>query len=148
MIDYFLSSSKLFFHILDFEIKNFTPNLSDVHSQLHISLKIPKKENALTADENERSERNQARKWCSEKSQEYLQNLVSDDRLQNIIDTIDTIFIRHEHGELLSDRDINSVIDDIGTFVFALHLNHHVTNYFLYQKRFWHYHQTMYQYRQ
>jgi hypothetical protein len=23
--------------------------------------------------------------------------------------------IRHEHGELLSDRDINSVIDDIGT---------------------------------
>jgi hypothetical protein len=31
---------------------------------------------ALTADENERSERNQARKWCSEKSQEYLQNLV------------------------------------------------------------------------
>jgi hypothetical protein len=24
------------------------------------------------------------------------------------------IFIRHEHGELLSDRDINSVIDDIG----------------------------------
>jgi hypothetical protein len=73
MIDYFLSSSKLFFHILDFEIKNFTPNLSDVHSQLHISLKIPKKENALTADENERSERNQARKWCSEKSQEYLE---------------------------------------------------------------------------
>jgi hypothetical protein len=64
MIDYFLSSSKLFFHILDFEIKNFTPTLSDVHSQLHISLKIPKKENALTADENERSERNQARKWC------------------------------------------------------------------------------------
>lgn len=114
MIDYFLSSSKLFFHILDFEIKNFTPTLSDVHSQLHISLKIPKKENALTADENERSERNQARKWCSEKSQEYLQNLVSDDRLQNIIDTVDTIFIRHEHGELLSDRDINSVIDDIG----------------------------------
>jgi hypothetical protein len=50
----------------------------------------------------------------SEKSQEYLQNLVSDDRLQNIIDTVDTIFIRHEHGELLSDRDINSVIDDIG----------------------------------
>ena len=115
MIDYFLSSSKLFFHILDFEIKNFTPNLSDVHSQLHISLKIPKKENALTADENERSERNQARKWCSEKSQEYLQNLVSDDRLQNIIDTVDTISIRHEHDELLSDRDINSVIDDIGT---------------------------------
>ena len=57
-----------------------------------------KKENALTADENERSERNQARKWCSEKSQEYLQNLVFD-----------------EHGELLSDRDINSIIDDIGT---------------------------------
>jgi hypothetical protein len=51
-----------------------------LHSQLHISLKIPKKENALTADENERSERNQARKWCSEKSQEYLQNLVSDGR--------------------------------------------------------------------
>jgi hypothetical protein len=25
------------------------------------------------------------------------------------------IFIRHEHGELLSDRDIHSVIDDIGT---------------------------------
>jgi hypothetical protein len=69
--------------------------LSSVHSQLHISLKIPKKENALTADENERSERNQARKWCSEKSQEYLQNLVSDDRLQNIIDTVDTIFIMH-----------------------------------------------------
>ena len=91
MIDYFLSSSKLFFHILDFEINNFAPNLSDVHSQLHISLKIPKKENALTADENERSERNQARKWCSEKSQEYLQNLVSDDRLQNIIDTVDNI---------------------------------------------------------
>jgi hypothetical protein len=43
----------MFFHILDFEIKNFTPNLSDVHSQLHISLKIPKKENALTADEND-----------------------------------------------------------------------------------------------
>jgi hypothetical protein len=64
--------------------RHFTPNLSDVHSQLHISLKIPKKENALTADENERSERNQARKWCSEKSQEYLQNLVSDDRLQKI----------------------------------------------------------------
>jgi hypothetical protein len=40
---------------------------------------------------------------------------VSDDRLQNIIDTVDNIFIRHEHGELLSDRDINSVIDDIGT---------------------------------
>ena len=79
----------MFFHILDFEIKIFSPNLSDVHSQLHISLKIPKKENALTADENERSERNQARKWCSEKSQEYLQNLVSDDRLQNIIDTVD-----------------------------------------------------------
>lgn len=39
---------------------------------------------------------------------------MSDDRLQNIIDTVDTIFIRHEHGELLSDRDINSVIDDIG----------------------------------
>jgi hypothetical protein len=65
MIDYFLSSSKLFFHRLDFEIKIFSPNLSDVHSQLHITLKIPKKENALTADENERSERNQARKWCS-----------------------------------------------------------------------------------
>ena len=63
-----LSSSKLFFHILDFEIKNFSPSLSGVHSQLHISLKIPKKENALTADENERSERNQASKWCSEKS--------------------------------------------------------------------------------
>jgi hypothetical protein len=94
MIDYFLSSSKLFFHILDFEIKNFSPSLSGVHSQLHISLKIPKKENALTADENERSERNRARKWCSEKSQEYLQNLVSDDRLQNIIDTVDNIFIR------------------------------------------------------
>jgi hypothetical protein len=40
---------------------------------------------------------------------------VSDDRLQNIIDTVDIISIRHEHGELLSDRDINSVIDDIGT---------------------------------
>jgi hypothetical protein len=62
MIDYFLSSSKLPFHILDFEINNFTPNLSDVHSQLHMSLKIPTKENTLTADENERSERNQARK--------------------------------------------------------------------------------------
>jgi hypothetical protein len=46
IIDYFLSSSKLFFHILDFEINNF----------------ISKKENVLTADENERSERNQARK--------------------------------------------------------------------------------------
>ena len=115
MIDYFLSSSKLFFYILDFEINTFTPNLSDVHSQQHISLKIPEKENALTADENERSERNQARKWCSENSQEYLQNVVSDDRLQNIIDTVDNIFIRHESGELLSDRDINSVIDDIGT---------------------------------
>jgi chromatin remodeling complex protein RSC6 len=95
---------------------------------MHISLKIPKKENALTADENERSERNQARKWCSEKSQGYLQNLVSDDRLQNIIDTVDTISIM--------------------VFVFALHLNHHVTNYFLYQKLFWRYHQTIYQYRQ
>jgi hypothetical protein len=40
---------------------------------------------------------------------------VSDDRLQNIIDTVDNISIRHEHGELLSDRDIDSVIDDIGT---------------------------------
>jgi hypothetical protein len=40
--------------------------------------------------------------------------IVSDDRLQNIIDTVDTNFIRHEHGELLSDRDIHSVIDDIG----------------------------------
>jgi hypothetical protein len=49
------------------------------------------------------------------KSQGYLQNLVSDDRLQNIIDTVDTISIRHEHDELLSDRDIHSVIDDIGT---------------------------------
>jgi hypothetical protein len=39
---------------------------------------------------------------------------VSDDRLQNIIDTVDNIFIRHEHGELLSDIDIHSVIDDIG----------------------------------
>jgi hypothetical protein len=28
MIDYFLSSSKLFFHILDFEIKNFSPNFT------------------------------------------------------------------------------------------------------------------------
>ena len=62
MIDYLLSSFKLLYHILDFEINNFTPNLSDVHSQLHISLKIPTKENTLTADENERSERNQARK--------------------------------------------------------------------------------------
>ena len=40
---------------------------------------------------------------------------MSDDRLQNIIDTVDNIFIRHESGELLSDRDINSVIEDIGT---------------------------------
>jgi hypothetical protein len=41
--------------------------------------------------------------------------LVSDDRIQNIIDTVDNVFIRHEHGERLSDRDINSVIDDSGT---------------------------------
>ena len=40
---------------------------------------------------------------------------MSDDRLQNIIDTVDNFFIRHEHGERLSDRDINSVIDDSGT---------------------------------
>ena len=40
---------------------------------------------------------------------------MSDDRIQNIIDTVDNVFIRHEHGERLSDRDINSVIDDSGT---------------------------------
>jgi hypothetical protein len=32
----------------------------------------------------------------------------------NYISYFHNIFIRHEHGELLSDRDINSVIDDIG----------------------------------
>jgi hypothetical protein len=45
--NYFLYQKRF---ILDFEIQNFTPTLSDVHSQLHISLKIPKKENALTAE--------------------------------------------------------------------------------------------------
>ena len=40
VVDYFISSSKLFSYIVEFEIKEFSPLFSDVHRQLHVKLQI------------------------------------------------------------------------------------------------------------
>ena len=44
LVDYFLASSKLFPNISEFEVLKFSPMFSDVHRQLHITLKCTGKD--------------------------------------------------------------------------------------------------------
>ena len=114
VIDYFLASSKLFFHILDFEVKDFSPQFSDVHKQLHISFKNYRTGSKQIDIENDKPKSSQAKNWKCEKSEEYVNNFLSDDRLQNIISEVDELFARHEIGDVPSQVDINNIIDTIG----------------------------------
>jgi hypothetical protein len=63
MIDYFLSSSKLFFHILDFEIKNFTPNLSSREYEKDLNQAYVKFQSRLSAEIREASSHNPKKFW-------------------------------------------------------------------------------------
>ena len=98
LIDYFLASSNLFPYIFDFEVKQFSPLLSDDHKQLHITLSYPKKNRLLR--EPDHSDNNNF--------------FLSDLRYENIYNLVEVLEEKLNMGEEITDDSINLIVNEIG----------------------------------
>ena len=84
LIDYFLTSSKVFSYISDFEVKDFSHLFSDVHKQLHITLRIRQPDDSPIYTEQNNEPRIQVRSCPEEKSGDFYLHFSSDPNFQKI----------------------------------------------------------------
>jgi len=114
LVDYFLASSKLFSNISEFEVLKFSPMFSDVHRQLHITLKCTGKV-VGKRDQTERSPKpERAANWDPNKREEFIDCFIQDNRLTDICEMTNLLNIQHKNGQQVTVENINSVVDQIG----------------------------------
>ena len=91
VIDYFILSSNVFPLVNEFEVMNFDPMLSDVHSPIHISFCVKETENVNFSNDVSTSSNVNKNfiKWKSERKEDYV-DLVSTN-ISNVINVLDTI---------------------------------------------------------
>ena len=112
LVDYFIASSNLFPHIFEFEIKEFSPLFSDIHNQLHITLKRFYN-NATVVSEKKVSDV-AIGKWDNEKLEEFIEVFSGNENFKSIQENLHTLEIQLSDTSNITVNDINSVVDGIG----------------------------------
>jgi hypothetical protein len=87
---------------------------SDVHRQLHITLKctgkvVGKRDQTYRSPKPER-----AANWDPNKREEFIDCFIQDNRLTDICEMTNLLDIQHKNGQQVTVENINSVVDQIG----------------------------------
>ncbi|CAG2184915.1 unnamed protein product [Mytilus edulis] len=108
VVDYLLLSSKLFTLVKEFEIQQFDPLLSDVHSAIHITLKSQStshKNNSVTSDQTPKT------RWHDNKRNQFVNTVHNKkEQLSAILNDLHTL----HSSDHCTQHEIDKVVDSIG----------------------------------
>jgi hypothetical protein len=115
VVDYILSSPKLFPAIADFEVLDFDCNYSDKHCPLFLALKMVDptlylhgSKQSANRDVNIVENAKAKPKWCSDKKEE-LRNNLNDEKLAQFLE-----LVQSADGRAMNQTDIDEIVNSIG----------------------------------
>ncbi|CAG2201838.1 unnamed protein product [Mytilus edulis] len=108
VVDYLLLSSKLFTLVKEFEIQQFDPLLSDVHSAIHITLQSQStshKNNSVTSDQTPKT------RWHDNKRNQFVNTVHN--KKEQLSAILNDLHILHS-SDHCTQHEIDKVVDSIG----------------------------------